>query len=47
MKIFVKARPGAREEKVEMIDSEHFGVSPSAVQLISGYTSRQKIFELL
>lgn len=71
MKIIVKARPGAREEKVEKNDdgsfevsvkeppvqgranaaiaralAEYFKVSNSEVRLISGFSSRQKIFEI-
>lgn len=71
MKIFVKAKPGAREEKVEKIDennfavsvkeppvqgranaaiaralAEHFKVGSSQVRLLSGFSSRQKVFEI-
>jgi len=71
MKISVKARPGAKEEKIERIDetnfvvsvkeppvqgranaaiarvlAEYFKVSNSQVRLISGFSSRQKIFEI-
>lgn len=71
MRIFVKAKPNAREESVEKIDesnfvvsvkeppvqgrantaiakalAEYFNVSDSAVRMISGYSSRQKIFEI-
>lgn len=71
MKINVKAKPGAREEKVEKIDdvnftvsvkeppvrgranaaivkvlAEYFKVSNSQIHLISGFSSRQKIFEI-
>ena len=71
MRIFVQAKPMAREEKVEKIDDTHFTVSvteppvqgranmaivkalagyfntaPSLVRLVSGYTSRQKVFEI-
>ncbi len=83
MKILVKAKPKAREEKVELVSQEtlnfdgkkgeiavfkvavkeapvggkaneaiikslaqYFNVAPSQVQLISGQTSRQKIFEI-
>lgn len=70
MKIFVKAKPLAREEKVERVDSSHFVVavtapprdgatniaiakalathfktSPSRVFLVSGFSSKQKVFE--
>ena len=72
MKIFVKVKPGARQEKVESADgthltvsvraqahegkaneaviralAAHFGVPPSRVSMISGFASRQKIFEIL
>lgn len=71
MKIFVKAKPGAYEERVEKIDDLHFvvsvkeppiqgranaaiikalagyfGVAISNVKMLSGFTSRQKIFEI-
>ena len=82
MKIFVKAKPGAKEEKVEKIDpplpkgfgrasetyfivvvreppregrangaiakalAEYFKVPQSSVRLVSGFSSRQKVFEL-
>ncbi len=72
MKIFVKAKPAAKEEKVEKIDetnfvvsvkeppvqgranaaiskalAEYFKVSNSQVKLISGFSSKQKVFEIL
>jgi len=72
MKIFVKAKPRAHEEKVEKIDDAHFEVSvtappvkglanqaiiktiaeyfkiaPSRVRIVSGFTSRQKILEII
>jgi len=72
MKIFVKAKPGFKEDKVEKIDETHYAVSvkeppiqgranraiinvlaeffkisPSRVRIISGYTTRQKIIEIL
>ena len=71
MKIFVAAKPGAREERVEEIDSTHFvvrvkepakegranwavqrvlakhlGIAPSHLRLLSGASSRQKVFEI-
>jgi uncharacterized protein YggU (UPF0235/DUF167 family) len=71
MKIFVKAKPGVREEKVEKLEdgsfvvsvkeppiqgkaniailkalAVHFGVSPSDVRLVSGFSSKQKVFEI-
>lgn len=71
MKINVKAKPEAREEKVEKVDetnfvvsvkeppvqgransaivralADYFKVSNSQVRLISGFSSRQKVFEI-
>lgn len=71
MKIFVKAKPGAREEKIEKISDDHFivfvkepakqgrankaiikklaeyfGVSVSQIVLKSGFSSKNKIFEI-
>lgn len=71
MKIFVRAKPNAREEKVEQADETHFTVAvkepprngeanvaiaralarhftiPSLnVRLVSGFSSRQKVFEI-
>lgn len=72
MKIFVKAKPMAYEEKVEKIDSNHFvvwvkeppqkglankgiakvlaeyfKVPQSNVRVVKGFTSKQKIVEIL
>ena len=72
MKIFVKAKPLAKEEKVEKIDEAnfvvwvkeppkngkankaiakalalHFNVAPSRVNLVSGFSSKKKVFEIL
>ncbi len=72
MKINVKAKPSAREEKVEKIDDNNFVVSvteppekgkandairnalavyfkigSSRVKIVSGYSSRNKIIEIL
>jgi uncharacterized protein len=72
MKINVKAKAGAREQKVEKVDdanfvvwvkeppvdgkanfaitralAEYFGVSSYNVRLISGSSSKQKVFEIL
>ena len=72
MKINVKAKPSAREEKVEKIDEQNFVVSvkeppekgkaneairnalavyfktaSARVKIISGYSSRNKIVEIL
>lgn len=71
MKIFVKAKPNAKQEKVEKIDEAHFVVSVkepprqgraneavakvlaeyfkmnrSAFKLVSGFSSKNKIFEI-
>lgn len=83
MKIIVKAKPNAKEEKVKKVSqstlglgdtkreediyevsvkeppingranaaiaralAEHFGLAPSRVRLISGQTSKRKIFEI-
>jgi len=72
MKIFVKVKVGAKENKVEKISdsdfkvsvkarpqegransviiktlAEYFKISPSCISLISGFSSRQKTFEVL
>ena len=72
MKIFVKAKPNANDQKVEKISeahfevaikeppikgmaneaiakalAEHFGVARSRVRLISGFSSKQKVFEII
>lgn len=72
MKIFVKAKPNAKEEKVQKIDDSHylvavkeppvqgranraiiealaayFKISPSQINIVSGYSSRNKIIEIL
>ncbi len=72
MKIFIKAKPGAREDVVEKIDEIHFIVSvkeppregranraimqvladyfniaSSRVRLVSGFSSREKIVEII
>ena len=71
MKIFVKAKPAAREEKVEKVDENNFIVSVKEppvqgranfaisqalanyfkipnyqVKLLSGFSSKQKVFEI-
>jgi uncharacterized protein len=71
MKIFVKAKPLSKEEKVEKIDeinfivavkeppkkgkankaiikalASYFKVAPSRLSLVSGFSSKQKVFEL-
>lgn len=72
MRIFVKAKPGAKGEEVKKIDETNFVVSvkepplqgranaaiikaiaayfqiaPSRVRIVFGYTSRDKIIEML
>ncbi len=71
MKIFIKARPSAKEEFIKKIDginfivavreppvkgkankaiaralADYFKVAPSAVRLVSGFSSKQKVFEI-
>ncbi len=71
MKIFVKAKPGAREEKIEKVGenefkvsvkelpikgkanfaieralAEYFKVSISNIKLVSGFSSKNKVFEI-
>ena len=71
MRIFVRARPNSRVEKVDAIDpyhykvsvkesalegranwgvirvlAEYFNVSPSMIKIVSGQTSRDKVFEV-
>jgi uncharacterized protein len=72
MKIFVKAKPSSRDEKVEKIDEQNYVVSvkeppekgkaneairnalavyfktgSSRVKIISGYSSRNKVVEII
>jgi len=72
MKIFVKAKPSAKEERIEKTDEInfivwvkeppkngkankaiikalacYFNVSLSRVNLVSGFSSKQKVFEIL
>ena len=72
MKIFVKAKPLSKQEKIEKIDeinfiiavkeppkdgkanraivralALYFNVAPSRINLISGFSSKQKVFEVL
>jgi hypothetical protein len=72
MKIFVKAKPNSKQEKVEKIDEQnyvvfvkeppvqgkannairnalavYFKTGSSNIKIISGYTSRNKIIEIL
>ena len=71
MKIFVKVKPGAKNENVEQIDDKHylvnikeppvddranaallkvigryFGIAPTSVRIIFGYSGRQKIVDV-
>ena len=71
MKIIVKTKPGAKEEKIEKIDeanyvvsvkeppvngranaalikvlAEYFDISPSLIEIISGYMARVKVIEI-
>jgi uncharacterized protein (TIGR00251 family) len=71
MRLLVRARPNAREEKVEKIGpgqfvvsvtappadgraniaivkalAKHFGVAPSKVTIVAGYTARTKIVDV-
>ncbi|MSU54514.1 MAG: DUF167 domain-containing protein [Candidatus Staskawiczbacteria bacterium] len=71
MKIIVKVKPGAKEDKIERVDesnyivsvkeppidgranvaiikllANHFDVSPSLIEIISGYMSRIKVIEI-
>ena len=71
MKIIVKTKPGAKENKIEKVDeanyivhikeppkdgkanaalvkflAEYFDVSPSMVEIISGYMARVKVIEI-
>jgi len=72
MKIFVKAKPFAQEEKIKKVDeinfivavkeppkdgkanraiikalALYFNIAPSRVNLISGFSSKKKVFEVL
>ena len=71
MKIFVKAKPFAKEEKIDKVDETHFvisvkeppikgaankaiikvltgyfNISIMQINLISGFSSREKVFEI-
>ena len=71
MKIIIKTKPGAKEDKIEKVDeanytvyvkeppingranaalikllAKHFDVSPSLVEIISGYMARVKVVEI-
>lgn len=47
--VSVKAPPvkGLANRAIAKVLAEYFDLSPSRVNLISGYTSRQKVFEIL
>lgn len=72
MKIFVKAKPLAKEEKIDKVDeihfivavkeppirgaankaiikvlAEYFDISVTQINLISGFSSREKVFEII
>lgn len=72
MKVFVRAKPNANEQRVEKISethfevavkeppvkgmaneaiakalAEYFGIARSRVRLISGFSSKQKAFEIV
>jgi len=72
MKVFVKVKPSAKQEKIKKLDeinfivsvkeppkdgkanraivkvlAEYFKVAPSRVNLVSGFSSKQKVFEIL
>lgn len=72
MKIFVKAKPFAKEEKIDKVDgihfvvavreppvrgaanraiikvlAEYFNISVGQINLISGFSSREKVFEVI
>jgi len=72
MKIFIKAKPSAREEKIEKVDDQnyivsvkeppikgkaneairnalavYFKIGSSNIKIVSGYSSRNKIIEIL
>lgn len=68
MRIFVKAKPSAKEERIEKVDDTHFVVLVKeppvqgranaaivkalenyfhkSVKLVSGFSSKQKVFEV-
>ncbi len=71
MKIFVKAKPNAKEEKMEKINETnfivavkeppvqgkanaaiikalagYFNTAPSAIRFVSGFSSKQKVFDV-
>jgi uncharacterized protein len=71
MKIIVKTKPGAKQDKIEKVDeanyivyikeppidgranaalvkllAEYFDISPSLIEIISGYMARVKVIEI-
>lgn len=48
MKVWVKGKPVDGQANRSLIDllSKHFGVSKSAIRIISGLTSRHKLIEI-
>ena len=71
MKIIIKAKPGAKEDKIQKVDeanylvsvkappingkanaaiiallADHFDVSPSLIEIISGHMARTKVIEV-
>ncbi|MDP3935298.1 MAG: DUF167 domain-containing protein [Candidatus Giovannonibacteria bacterium] len=48
-KISVKepAKEGRANEAIARVLAEYFEVAPSRVRILSGFTSRQKVFEIL
>ena len=47
--VHVKERPveGRANEAILKLPAEHFGVARSQVRLVSGATSRRKVFEIM
>lgn len=48
-KVSVKERPekGRANEAIAEVIAEHFGISSQRVQIISGFSSPRKVFEVL
>ena len=71
MKIIIKTKPGAKNDKIERVDeanyivsikeppingranaalitllADHFDISPSLIEIISGYMARVKVVEI-
>lgn len=72
MRIFVRVKPKAKEEKVEKVDennykvsvkeppekgranlaviqalADYFGISTSKIKIVSGFSSKQKVLEVI